>query len=244
MNKFKPGVDGVVLLFSSNDAAGDPAATVYEFPLWEKTWRRVLEPMLAELLGGADTRNIVRLQLARMRPGVSDIKRHVDSGGYAKNAHRIHVVLQTNAGVAFETCGERPAAASSAASTGEGAGADPSAAAAAAAVSAVSAPQNPQHQRREEVCYVLPTPQGLVFELNNRCAHNVANRGGEERVHLVVDVDELPHPRVALAPGAQCHYDGRLRLLCPLPGEAGAGGAAAAGEARRARMRAAAAAAA
>jgi hypothetical protein len=233
MNRFKPGVDGLVLLFSSNDAAGDPDATVFEFPLWQKQWRRVLEPLLAEILGPADLANIVRLQLARMRPGVSDIKRHVDSGGYAKHAHRVHVVLQTNKGVAFETCGEipaggaLPAAVVAAAARGGGDGAAAAAAANLAAAGETAPSSNgptvtltPSDVARE-VCYVLPTPQGLVFELNNRCGHSVANRGDEERVHLVVDVDEMAHPRVGLAPGSQCHYDARLKLLCPLPGEKG-----------------------
>jgi len=249
MNRFKPGVDGLVLLFSSNDAAGDPRATVFEFPLWAKTWRRALEPLLAELLGGVDTANIVRLQLARMRPGVSDIKRHVDSGGYAKNAHRVHVVLQTNAGVAFETCGERAptAAAAAEAGTGSAAAADAPAAADGGGGEAQQPTSNTK-PARQEVCYILPTPAGLVFELNNRCGHSVANRGDEERIHLVFDVDELPHPRVALAPGSQCRYDGRLKLLCPSPadvvGEHGMGagmaaaGEVAAGAARRARARA------
>jgi hypothetical protein len=213
MNKFKPGVDGLVLLFSSNDASGDPTATVFEFPLWRATWKRVLEPLLAEILGPGDLANIVRLQLARMRPGVSDIKRHVDSGGYAKHAHRVHVVLRTNKGVAFETCGELPA----------GGGAPPPAVVEAAkrggaeGAAAAAALASLDGDKPREVCYVLPTPQGLVFELNNRCGHSVANRGEEERVHLVVDVDEVQHPRVALPPGTHCHYDARLRLLCPLP---------------------------
>eukprot|EP00879_Flechtneria_rotunda_P012307 GHRR01012854.1.p2 GENE.GHRR01012854.1~~GHRR01012854.1.p2 ORF type:complete len:274 (+),score=100.54 GHRR01012854.1:1668-2489(+) len=39
-----------------------------------------------------------------MTPGASDIKMHQDSGGYAKQGHRIHVPIITHPRVAFEVC--------------------------------------------------------------------------------------------------------------------------------------------
>lgn len=47
---------------------------------------------------------MVRLQLARMAPGTSDIKVHQDSGGYATHGHRIHVPLTTHPLVDFKVC--------------------------------------------------------------------------------------------------------------------------------------------
>jgi hypothetical protein len=44
------------------------------------------------------------MQLALMKPNVSDIKIHVDAGGYAQRGHRIHVPLYTNEGVLFNQC--------------------------------------------------------------------------------------------------------------------------------------------
>ena len=44
------------------------------------------------------------MQLALMKPGISDIKMHVDSGGYAIIGHRIHVPLYTNPAVRFMQC--------------------------------------------------------------------------------------------------------------------------------------------
>lgn len=54
---------------------------------------------LAQILGPEDLPNILRLQLARMAPS-SRLRQHVDTGGYAEQGHRIHVVLQTNPGKA------------------------------------------------------------------------------------------------------------------------------------------------
>jgi hypothetical protein len=64
----------------------------------------LLPTLSLQILGEHDMPKIIRLQLARMKPGVSDIKVHQDSGGYATNAHRIHVPLLTNDGVSFVTC--------------------------------------------------------------------------------------------------------------------------------------------
>jgi hypothetical protein len=53
--------------------------------------------------------HIIRLQLALMKPGVSDIKIHVDSGGYAIRGHRLHIPVFTHPEVCsvytkFTTC--------------------------------------------------------------------------------------------------------------------------------------------
>lgn len=57
-----------------------------------------------QILGPTDVNNIVRLQLARMAPGTSDIKTHQDMGGYAMHGHRIHVPLTTHPLVSFSQC--------------------------------------------------------------------------------------------------------------------------------------------
>lgn len=56
------------------------------------------------MIGKPDMANIIRLQLALMRPNVSDIRIHVDTGGYATHAHRLHIPIMTNAGVSFDLC--------------------------------------------------------------------------------------------------------------------------------------------
>lgn len=57
-----------------------------------------------QILGDHDINNIIRLQLSRMRAGVSEIKQHQDTGPYATRGHRIHIVLATHANVSFEVC--------------------------------------------------------------------------------------------------------------------------------------------
>lgn len=51
--------------------------------------------------------HIIRLQLALMKPGVSDIKIHVDSGGYAIRGHRLHIPVFTHPEVSFDVCPHR-----------------------------------------------------------------------------------------------------------------------------------------
>lgn len=97
MKTFKPGVDAIMLIFSDNSGNH-----VYRFPFYYY-FADVLEPILAEILGEDDTRNIIRLQLARMKPEV-EIKMHQDAGGYAGLAHRIHVPLFTHEDVSFHVC--------------------------------------------------------------------------------------------------------------------------------------------
>lgn len=57
-----------------------------------------------QMIGAPDMANIIRLQLALMSPNVSDIRIHVDTGGYATHAHRLHIPLMTNPGVSFDLC--------------------------------------------------------------------------------------------------------------------------------------------
>lgn len=58
------------------------------------------------------------------------------------------------------------------------------------------------------VCIPLILEEGLVFELNNRLDHFVNNNGTSPRVHLVIDVAELPRERIKLKPGQVCWYNG------------------------------------
>jgi hypothetical protein len=56
--------------------------------------------------------------------------------------------------------------------------------------------------------------EGFAFELNNRAAHKVSNLSPVERVHVVFDLCEEPHPRVNVPPGTVCDYDMEQGLLC------------------------------
>lgn len=60
-----------------------------------------------QVLGKRDMQHIIRLQLALMKPGVSDIKIHVDSGGYAIRGHRLHIPVFTHSEVSFDVCPHR-----------------------------------------------------------------------------------------------------------------------------------------
>jgi hypothetical protein len=91
MDKFKPGVDSAILIFS--DHAGK---LVFKFPWFEK-YEPLLAPILDDLLRGYfglehPMRHVIRLQFACMNPR-SKILKHTDRGGWVKNAHRIHVPL-------------------------------------------------------------------------------------------------------------------------------------------------------
>lgn len=63
-------------------------------------------------------------------------------------------------------------------------------------------------------CYKIPTIEGFVFELNNRAAHKVSNLSPVERVHVVLDLCEEPHPRVDVSVGTVCDYDMEKGLIC------------------------------
>lgn len=98
-NKFKPGVQTIHFIFS--DHQGDH---VMRFPWWYE-WKPLLLPVLQQIFERYNSSvlidHIVRLQLARMVSG-SEIRRHQDTGGWAKTTHRIHVPLISHSGVSFE----------------------------------------------------------------------------------------------------------------------------------------------
>ncbi|WIA23830.1 hypothetical protein OEZ85_013493 [Tetradesmus obliquus] len=189
-NAFKPGVEGIVLLFSANDGSGP----VYEFPAYGY-FKDTLEPLLQEILGKRDMQHIIRLQLALMKPGVSDIKIHVDSGGYAIRGHRLHIPVFTHPEVSFDVCPHRYVP-------------DPA---------HVPAPGEQQRMLDIQECFKIPTVEGFAFELNNRAAHKVSNLSPVARVHVVLDLCEEPHPRITVPPGTICDYDMEKGLLCKYP---------------------------
>jgi hypothetical protein len=86
-------------------------------------------------------------------------------------------------------------------------------------------PGRPAASPRPQVCYKVPTGEGFAFELNNKVPHRVSNNGATDRVHLVVDISEAPRHRVALEPGAVCHYDVNKGLFCGPPGASAAAAA-------------------
>ena len=72
-----------------------------DMPVSPRMWLPTHLPLPAclaprvQLLGKEDVSKIMRLQFAEMGPH-SQIKRHVDTGGYAQLGHRIHIVVQSN----------------------------------------------------------------------------------------------------------------------------------------------------
>lgn len=158
-----------------------------------RTWRAAAH---AQLIGGPDLDRIIRMQLALMKPGVSDIKIHVDTGGYAINGHRLHIPVFTHPDVSFDVCPHRLRP-------------DPT---------HIAGPDEPQRMIDVQECFKIPTTEGFVFELNNRVAHRVANPSPISRVHLVVDLTEdRARERVAVPPGTVCDYDMLMGLLCTAP---------------------------
>ncbi|KAI8108901.1 hypothetical protein M9435_005318 [Picochlorum sp. BPE23] len=97
LNQFKPGTSAIHLIFS--DRQGED---VFEFPWYSEKFSTLVEPILHRLLGN-DVHNIIRVQFAKM-PAHSEIKPHVDSGGYSEKGHRIHVVIASNPNVTFKVC--------------------------------------------------------------------------------------------------------------------------------------------
>ena len=97
LNRFKPNTSAIHVIFS--DQRGED---VYEYPWYEDRFKPFLEPMLDRLLG-EDKQNIIRLQFARM-PAHSHILRHVDSGGYSSQGHRLHIVVASSPSVEFQVC--------------------------------------------------------------------------------------------------------------------------------------------
>ncbi|KAG2501830.1 hypothetical protein HYH03_000329 [Edaphochlamys debaryana] len=97
MNKFKPGVEALVMVFSDQSTEH-----VYRFPYYDY-FKDLIEPILEQIVGRDDMLKVVRLQFARMKPG-STIKVHKDMGGYARFAHRIHLPIVSDANIHFKTC--------------------------------------------------------------------------------------------------------------------------------------------
>jgi len=95
--QFKPGTRTIHLIFSDRDAEN-----VFEFPWYRDTFGHLVKPMLQKLLG-KHYECITRVQFALM-PRHSEIKPHVDSGGYSEDGHRIHFVIASNPGVSFNVC--------------------------------------------------------------------------------------------------------------------------------------------
>jgi hypothetical protein len=100
-----------------------------------------------QIVGKKDMQHIIRLQLALMKPGVSDIKIHVDSGGYAIRGHRLHIPVFTHPEVSFDVCPHRYVP-------------DPA---------HVPGPGEAQRMLDVQECFKIPTVEGFAFELNNRC---------------------------------------------------------------------------
>ncbi|KAL4458606.1 hypothetical protein ABPG75_013471 [Micractinium tetrahymenae] len=185
LRELKPGAQAIMLLFSDQDGA-----EVFRFP-WYDRFKEAVEPLLLQILGPRDVANILRLQLARMAPR-SELKQHVDTGGYAERGHRIHLVLQTNPGVSFLVCDTPENAASE------------------------SGPVVPDSLP----CLPIHVEVGLAFELNNRLPHRVMNGGDQERIHLLIDVAESPRQPRQLRVGELCEYG--QRIVCPRPPAEGA----------------------
>mmetsp|Transcript_19019 Transcript_19019/g.21905 ORF Transcript_19019/g.21905 Transcript_19019/m.21905 type:complete len:826 (-) Transcript_19019:148-2625(-) len=94
MNKFKPGVQSAILIFSTSFGKKH----VYHFPLFRK-WSDMLEQNVLDPLK-IPLEKVVRMQLARMT-NKSRIKVHRDSGTWVRQTHRVHVPLITHDYVYF-----------------------------------------------------------------------------------------------------------------------------------------------
>jgi len=185
MDKFKPGVGALFLVFSDSGASHS-----YRFPFYDY-FKQEMEALVRQVVGERGMRRMVRLQFARMPPGTL-IHMHRDMGGYALKAHRIHLPIFAEPGVKFDVCAglERR--------LGSG------------------------HRRmitdhdvgEDGDCVMLPMAEGMVFELNNRLLHRVANPTNWTRIQLVLDVAEEEKPCTTLKPGANCEYVKGL-VQCP-----------------------------
>jgi len=91
---FKPGCSDIKFIFSSNDGKA-----CFEFPWWQE-WKDDILPLLEGALGEGIEPYILRVQLARMGPGAT-INPHIDTGDWARFAHRIHIPLKINEDVVF-----------------------------------------------------------------------------------------------------------------------------------------------
>ncbi|GLC58284.1 hypothetical protein PLESTB_001341600 [Pleodorina starrii] len=188
MNKFKPGVEALYMVFSDQSTEH-----VYRFPYYDY-FKSAVEPLLEQIVGKEDMGKVVRLQFARMKPG-SQIKPHQDMGGYAKFAHRIHLPVVTHPNVSFQVCPEAERRTLMAGRKGGGGGGH-------------------GDEAQDKDCVQIPMAEGMVFELNNRVMHQVRNRSNLKRVQMVVDVSEEPRTPRRLRPGTVCNYE-RAVMVCP-----------------------------
>ncbi|GAX82193.1 hypothetical protein CEUSTIGMA_g9621.t1 [Chlamydomonas eustigma] len=174
--KYKPGVKAIYLIFSDRSIKH-----TFRFPYYQY-FKDAIEPLLSQVLGEGELNKVVRMQLAYMPPEISSIKVHRDMGGYATNAHRIHIPVLTNPKVTFEIC---PALEKHSLTSHEEIGDD---------------------VLRPGDCLPIPMEEGMVFEVNNRVLHRVRNESPLDRVQLVVDVAEEPRVPQDISPGAECEY--------------------------------------
>ncbi|GFR39810.1 hypothetical protein Agub_g302, partial [Astrephomene gubernaculifera] len=195
MDKFKPGVEALFMVFSDQSTEH-----VYRFPYYEY-FKDVVEPLVEQIIGPADMNKIVRLQFARMKPGI-EIKMHKDMGGYARFAHRIHLPVVSNSNVSFQVC---PNLERSYVEEGK------------AAARRNRRLGEQQQGLREDDCVAIPMEEGMVFELNNRVLHLVLNHSNLKRVQMVVDVAEEPRQPRRLKPGTVCRYESAV-MVCPPEG--------------------------
>lgn len=97
LDRFKPGTKSIHLIFSDRNAEN-----VFEFPWYRDKFKHLVKPLLQRLLG-KHYDNVSRVQFALM-PAQTEIKPHVDSGGYSTDGHRIHFVIASNPDVSFYVC--------------------------------------------------------------------------------------------------------------------------------------------
>jgi hypothetical protein len=181
----KPGVASIYLLFSTRSAD-----RVWQLPLYSYFEKELL-PVVTAMVGSDALQNILRLQLALMRPQ-SHIRPHRDTGEWANQSHRIHVVIKTHGGVVFTTCPEC-----------QQLGAD------------IPECRPPPNGR----CVPIDTGENSVFEVDNLYVHEVTNRLPKPRVHLVIDVAEKAVPeRHVLKVGQVCRYAASLESAHFTPG--------------------------
>jgi len=93
LDKWKPGVQTALLIFSTKDVA-----EIYHFP-WLNEWLPLIQELILQPLG-IQVNQIVRMQLANMQQG-SDIKFHTDKNRWVEIAHRVHVPIVTHPNIFF-----------------------------------------------------------------------------------------------------------------------------------------------
>ncbi|KAG1681109.1 hypothetical protein FOA52_015551 [Chlamydomonas sp. UWO 241] len=185
VDRFKPGVKAIIMQFSDQDLGH-----TFVYP-WHAHFKAATDVLLDAILGPGNRNKVVRMQLANMQVG-STIKMHRDMGGYATDAHRIHIPVITHDKVSFESCPglEKRAGGRS----------------------------GDKDATQPGDCVRLPMHAGMAFELNNRVLHRVLNEGDSRRVQLVVDVGEVARQPRRIRAGAQCDYK-KGKIVCADAGD-------------------------